>query len=128
MQDEFQRIATRSRKYIFFLLVIYVFGWIFLSFQTIFLGLILGTVFSLYQLWLMEKKYVKFRHALEQGQKAPSIGTISRMALAALAVLIALQFPEYFQIYSVIIGLMTMYVVIIIDFFVFHYAHNREKR
>ena len=40
------------------------------------------------------------------------------MATAVFAVLIAMEYPEYFHLYSVIIGLMTAYLVIMIDYFI----------
>jgi ATP synthase protein I len=40
------------------------------------------------------------------------------MASAALSVVIALKYPHYFQILSVVLGLMTIYVVIMIDYLV----------
>ena len=37
--------------------------------------------------------------------------------MAIFGVLIALEYPEYFHLISVIIGLMATYVVIMIDYF-----------
>jgi ATP synthase protein I len=110
------------------LLAGYVLGWGFTPYQTIFLGLILGTSFSLYNLWLLIRKSKQFQKAMEEGRAARSIGTISRMAAAGLAVLIALQFPEYFHLFSVIIGLMTMYVVIMIDYIFYIRGQAWEER
>jgi ATP synthase protein I len=45
-----------------------------------------------------------------------------------LAVLIALQFPEYFHLFSVVIGLMTMYVVIMIDYIFYIRGQAWEER
>ena len=53
---EFQTMFTRQRKWMFFLLSIYVLGWGFTAYQSIFLGLILGTSLSLFNLWLMARK------------------------------------------------------------------------
>lgn len=124
----YNNLWTRSRKYILYLLAGYVLGWGFTPYQTIFLGLILGTSFSLYNLWLLIRKSKQFQKAMEEGRAARSIGTISRMAAAGLAVLIALQFPEYFHLFSVIIGLMTMYVVIMIDYIFYIRGQAWEER
>ena len=53
---EYKLIFKRVRKYIFYLLALYVFGWGFTSYQSIFLGLILGTSLSLFNLWILVKK------------------------------------------------------------------------
>ncbi|MDQ0232124.1 ATP synthase subunit I [Metabacillus malikii] len=109
----------RYRKYIFYLLALYVVGWGFTEYQSVFLGLILGTSISLYNLWAMVRKHRLFDKALQEGKKV-SLGTASRMAAAVVAVFFSLKFPEYFHLISVVIGLMTMYVVIMIDFFIQH--------
>lgn len=106
----------RYRKFIFFLLSIYVLGWGFTDYQSVFLGLILGTTVSLYNLWVMVRKHDQFDSSIQQGKKVRSLGTASRMASAGLVVLISMQFPDYFHLVSSILGLMTIYIVIMIDY------------
>lgn len=113
--SDLKDIFVRHRKYILFLLSIYVLGWGFTPYQSVFLGLILGTVLSLYNLWVMVRKTERFGQAIVDGRKALSIGTFSRLASAALAVLLSYRFPDLFQIAGVIVGLMTSYIVILID-------------
>ncbi|MBU8881055.1 ATP synthase subunit I [Bacillus sp. FJAT-29790] len=115
--QELQTIFIRQRKYIFLLLSIYVLGWGFTSYQSIFLGLILGTALSLFNLWLMVRRTEKFGEAVAKGEKVRSLGMISRMASAVLAVMIAMKYPEDFHLISVVFGLMTSYIVIMIDYF-----------
>ncbi|ASV68018.1 ATP synthase subunit I [Cytobacillus sp. FSL W7-1323] len=127
---EIQERFSRQRKYMLFLLSFFVLGWGFTSYQSIFLGLILGTVLSFFNLWLIVRKMIQFREAVEKEQKVRSLGTMSRMASAALAVIIALEYPAYFHLISVVLGLMTSYLVIMIDFFLqsFHLRKKREER
>ncbi|MDQ0974458.1 ATP synthase protein I [Neobacillus niacini] len=117
---EFQTMFTRQRKWMFFLLSFYVLGWGFTSQQSIFLGLILGTSLSLFNLWLMARKIDKFGQAAAEGRTVRSLGSFSRMATGALAIVITMRYPEQFHLISVVIGLMTSYIVIMIDFF----THN----
>ncbi len=117
-----QLMFQRYRKYIFYLLALYVIGWGFTEYQSIFLGLLLGTSITLYNLWIMVRKHKQFGRALEEGRKSGSLGTTSRMAAAGVAVFFALKFPEYFDLISVTCGLMTMYIVIMIDYF---FQHSR---
>ncbi|MDF2787401.1 ATP synthase subunit I [Neobacillus sp. 3P2-tot-E-2] len=114
---EFQTMFTRQRKWMFFLLSFYVLGWGFTSQQSIFLGLILGTSLSLFNLWLMARKIDKFGQAAAEGRTVRSLGSFSRMATGALAIVITMRYPEQFHLISVVIGLMTSYIVIMIDFF-----------
>ncbi|WP_066296774.1 ATP synthase subunit I [Bacillus sp. FJAT-29937] len=114
---EFKVMFIRQRKYIFLLLSVYVLGWGFTSYQSIFLGLILGTVLSLFNLWLMTRRVDKFGQAVTKGEKVRSLGMVSRMASAVLAVMIAMKYPEKLHLISVVFGLMTAYIVIMIDYF-----------
>ncbi|MDZ5471809.1 ATP synthase subunit I [Bacillus sp. 31A1R] len=114
---EITAIYLRQRKYIFFLLSIYVLGWGFTTYKTIFLGLILGTSLSLFNLWLLARRTDKFGEAVAKGEKVRSLGMMSRMATAVLSVMLALEYPDKLHLYSVILGLMTSYIVIMIDFF-----------
>jgi ATP synthase protein I len=118
---EYKTMFGRQRKYIFYLLAIYVLGWGFSSYQAIFLGLILGTSLSLFNLWLLVRKMDHFGNAIEKGSSVRSLGFISRIATAIFAVMIAIEYSEYFNLISVIIGLMTSYFVIIIDYFFQHF-------
>ena len=56
-----------------------------------------------------------------------SIGTISRMAAAVLAVAIAMRYPDTFNVFFVVMGLMTGYLVIMIDLII-HNIRRGEKR
>ena len=115
--SELKVMYVRQRKYIFFLLSIYALGWGFTTYQTIFLGLIFGTSLSLFNFWLMVRKMNGFGDAVIAGKKIRSLGSLSRMATAAFAVMIALKYPDKVHLISVVLGLMTSYMVIMIDFF-----------
>ncbi|AIM16410.1 ATP synthase I [Bacillus sp. X1(2014)] len=115
---DLQAMFTRQRKWMFFLLSFYVLGWGFTAYQPIFLGLIFGTSLSFFNLWLMVRKTEQFSVNVLKGKKVRSLGSFSRMAIGALAVIVALRYPEQFHLISVVIGLMTSYIVIMIDFFI----------
>jgi ATP synthase protein I len=115
--SDMKAMYARQRKYIFYLMALYVLGWGFTEYKSIFLGLVLGTALSLFNLWLLVRKTDKFGESVLQGKKVRSLGSFSRMATAALAIIIALKYPDSFHLISVVLGLMTIYVVIMIDFF-----------
>jgi ATP synthase protein I len=122
---EFQTMFVRQRKWMFFLLSFYVLGWGFTAHQSIFLGLILGTSLSLFNLWLMARKIDKFGQAAAEGRTIRSLGSFSRMATGALAIVITMRYPEQFHLISVVIGLMTSYIVIMIDFFTHNFYSDK---
>jgi ATP synthase protein I len=69
----------------------------------------------------MVRKTVKFGESVDQGKKVRSLGSFSRFATAALAVVVSMRYPDQLHLISVVIGLMTAYIVIMIDFFIQHF-------
>lgn len=126
--EQYRYMVNRQRKWMFYLLALFVLGWGFLPYREIFSGLILGTSISFFNLWLLQVKVDRVGQAAEQYQsqekkKKQTLGSVSRLAMAALAVLIALRYPQYFHLPFVVVGLMTSYIVMIIDFAL----HQKEK-
>ncbi|KGX93887.1 ATP synthase I [Pontibacillus halophilus JSM 076056 = DSM 19796] len=115
---QYDSMIARQRKGMFFVLAIFVLGWGFTSYQQVFLGLLLGSVISFFNLRLLQRKVNKLGEATSENRTARTLGTFSRFAAAGLAVLIALRYSQYFHLISVVIGLMTTYVVIMIEFFI----------
>jgi ATP synthase protein I len=115
--SDINQMFSRQRRYTYLLLAVYVLGYGFTSYKPIFAGLILGTSFSFMILLLLAKKANSFDKAVSEGKKVRSLGSISRLAVAAIAAMIALEYKDMFHIVSVVVGLMTTYVVIIIDYF-----------
>jgi len=83
-----------------------------------FLGLLLGTAISFYNLWLLQRKADIVGESAARTGSRKGVGTISRLAAAALGILIALRYD--LSIIGFIIGLMTAYPVIMIDFIWFN--------
>ncbi|WP_430790197.1 ATP synthase subunit I [Virgibacillus flavescens] len=116
---QYENMIARQRMWMLYLLAFLVLGAGFTPYLRIFLGLLLGTGISFYNLWILQKKIYDFGEAVVKKQSTKSLGTVSRFAAVALAVVIALRFEEYFHSVAVIIGLMTSYIVIMIDFMVY---------
>ncbi|MBY7144727.1 ATP synthase subunit I [Virgibacillus sp. NKC19-3] len=117
--SDYNVMIARQRKWMLYLLAILLIGAIFLPYPRVLLGLLLGTMASFYNLWMLQKKIVDFTEAVANQSSTRGIGMVSRFAAAILAVIVALRFEEYFHIIAVLIGLMTSYVVIMIDVMVF---------
>ncbi|API91824.1 MULTISPECIES: ATP synthase subunit I [Virgibacillus] len=125
--SDYKKMVARQQKWMFYLLAIFVIGAGFTPYVQIFLGLLLGSSISFYNLYLLQKKVALFGDAVTNNQKVKSLGTLSRMAAAILATLIAIRFDDYFQIIAVIIGLMTSYLVIMIDFALSNFKQSNKK-
>lgn len=85
-----------------------------LSNKHFFYGLLLGSVISFYNLWLLQRRTNLLGESAAQDGTRKGIGTISRLAAAALGVLLAMRYD--LSIVGFIIGLMVAYPVIMIDF------------
>src|SRR5690625_7687062 len=80
----------------------------------VFLGLLLGGLVSLFNLWLLQRKVNAFGRAVSENGKAMSLGTFTRVLTSVLVVLLVLRFETVFHIYYVIIVLVISYVVVMI--------------
>ncbi|WP_226581416.1 ATP synthase subunit I [Halobacillus litoralis] len=122
--EDYQQMISRQRKWMFYLLAFLVLGWGLTPWKPVFSGLLLGTTLSFYNLWTMQRKISRLgEHSTDTSnskQRKPNIGTFTRLATGALAAVIALQFEEHFHIISVVLGLMTAYFVILIDYLLKH--------
>jgi ATP synthase protein I len=125
---ESQASFKRHIRYFLFFAALFVLGWGITPYQDWFLGLLLGTAVSFYNHWLLYQKVKKFTEAVAHGGKAYTLGTLSRMAAAVLAVVVAVRYPDYLNVYGVIIGIMTSYIVIIIDSFARLFKSSGEER
>jgi len=114
--NAYKRMVIRQRKWMLYILAIAVLGWGFTEYTQIFQSLMLGLAGGFYNLFLMQKKIDLLGERVSKNEKTQSLGMISRFAVAALIAVISLRFPDQFNIYVSVMGLMTPYLVIMIDF------------
>jgi ATP synthase protein I len=107
----------RYIKYGLYLAAIFVLGWGFTSYKQVFLGLLLGIAVSILNVWSMHRKIDRVGQAVVEGKKVRTMGSLSRLMTAGLAVLIATRFPEHFDLISVVVGLLMIYLIMLIDFY-----------
>lgn len=127
---EIQQMFRRYMKYVLNFLVLLIVGWGVTPYKSIFSGLLLGTIISTFNIWLLMKKTSDLGETTKYGgTKIKTLGSLTRMAAAALAVFLALEYPQDIHIPSLAIGLMAMYFVIMIDFAVQSlFTMKKEKR
>jgi ATP synthase protein I len=124
---EYSGAFKRYIRLTLFFLAILVLGYGFTPYQSIFLGLLLGTIGGLYNLISMYRKIDRLGQAIVEGQRAKTLGSLTRMLTAGLAVLIALRYPEMFHLVSVVVGLMSVYAIIFIDSLLQHYVFKKKR-
>lgn len=108
----------RQKKMMYTLISVFVIGYALTDYKAVFLGLLLGSVLSYYNLWSMVRKVDQFSEAVASGKKYRSLGTTSRLATGALIAIIAINKPDQVNLVAAVLGLMTAYVVIMIDYFI----------
>src|SRR5690625_7732018 len=102
--SNYKLMAIRQRKWMLLILIASAAGTL-TPYSKLFLGLLLGIIIRFYNLWLLQRKTNLLGEAAEREGKRIGIGTISRLASAALGVLIAIKYD--LDIIGFIIGLMT---------------------
>ena len=111
--SNYRTMAKRQRKWMLLLLAIVIILSLTLPYKHFFQGMLIGVI-SFYNLWLLQRKTDILGEAAERDGSRKGIGTVSRLAAAALGALIAIRYD--FSIIGFIIGLMAAYPVIMIDY------------
>ncbi|AXI10629.1 hypothetical protein CUC15_17535 [Oceanobacillus zhaokaii] len=128
MMYEYGSIVTRQRKWMLYLLAILVLGAAFTPYSRIFQGLLLGSIVSFYNLWLLQHKTKALGEAVAESRSVRGgLGTFSRLAAVALTVLIALRFEENFHFIAVVIGIVSSYIIMGLDI-LFRMVTGRNNR
>ncbi|MGM9948504.1 MAG: ATP synthase subunit I [Lysinibacillus sp.] len=117
-------IFAMQKKALFFLLALCALGWGFTSYQTIFAGIAVGAFFGTYNFWILLRRMEKFDRSINEGTKAPSLGTALRFGSGVAAVAIAISLPQYFHLISTVIGLMMPYIFLVIERIVHHVKNH----
>ena len=112
--SNYKTMAKRQRTWMLIIVVIIALLALILPNEPFFYGLLLGSVVSFYNLWLLQRRTNLLGELAEQEGKRRGIGTISRLSAAALGVLLAIRFD--LSVVGFVIGLMIAYPVMMIDF------------
>ena len=116
--NDYTIITKRYTIWTTVLIIIFVLIALLLTESAFFLGLALGSVFSLLNLWTTYTQVERIGKSFDEGKKSRvgiPIGTLTRILSAIIAVLIATAYPAVFSLTGVIIGLMITYIMIMIE-------------
>lgn len=125
--SDYSVLAKRYTVYtaiLIFLVVILAF----FTTSSFYTGLLLGMIFSLVNLWSTYFQVKRLNESLEENKAKFSLGTLFRALTAVAAIFIAIQFPAAFDYIGVILGLMTTYIIILIEPLFQLNQLTREKR
>lgn len=116
--NDYTIITKRYTIWTTVLIIIFVLIALLLTESAFFLGLALGSVFSLLNLWTTYTQVERIGKSFDEGKKSMvgiPFGTLTRILSAIIAVLIATAYPAVFSLTGVIIGLMITYIMIMIE-------------
>lgn len=99
MKDQLKVIVRITLFMISALLLV----WAFLpAYRTYASGFILGTTASLINAWLLILKIESLSKLTQQeGRKRVNLGTLSRMCVALLAVMVAVKYPQFNLVFTI---------------------------
>ncbi len=111
--------VMRIVKYTLILLFVFVLG-VFTPYYQFFAGLVLGGAVSLLNTYYTSRKIDRMGEIASQlGEDSKtrymSTGMLTRIAMAVLTVIVAMQFPEHFNLYTTIFGLFTAQLISVVD-------------
>src|SRR5699024_872234 len=114
--EDFARMEVRQRKWMLYLLAIFILGAAITPYDRFFLGLALGHIVSYYGLRLLHNRAKAFTDAIIEEKRSLGLGTFLRLIGAGLAVWLALKYEHKIHIIGVVLGLTTSYIVMMIDY------------
>lgn len=124
-------LVQRQKKYTYYLVALFVLGWGFTPYKEAFLGLIIGTIFGFLSLRIVASKTDKLLDRVTEGKdikfKATAVSTYSRLAFFGLLILFAAKYQQYIAVWSLGLGLLTAYFVMIIDFYYLQHKSREER-
>lgn len=116
---EYKLRVVRIIRYSLIVISVFIIGGL-IAYQDILFGLALGTSVSTINLLITANKVNKIGEIaanknLHTTPRPIFTGMLSRFALAILAIMFALEFPQYFNFISTLIGLFVAQVIAVID-------------
>lgn len=123
----YNQMVARQRKWMLYLLAVLIIGVVITPYTRIFLGLLLGSIISFYNIWVLQRRIDVIADSVIKNNPKTGLGTLTRLAAAGLGVIIAIRFDDYFNVIAYIVGLMASYLIIMLDFLLFKNADIKER-
>lgn len=125
--EEFVRMEVRQRKWMLYLLAIFILGATVTPYDRFFLGLAFGHLVSYYGLRILHNRAKAFSEAVIHEKRTSGLGSFLRLIGAGLAVWLALKFDHKVHIIGVVLGLTTSYLVMIVDYTIYSIRQSKVK-
>lgn len=123
--SNYENMAKRQRICFLYVLVVLAIITAIVPYKYFFQALLIGAIVSLYNLWLLQRKTNILGESVAKGGKRTGLGTISRLAAAALGTLLVIRYD--LSIAGFVIGLVSAYLIIMIDFLLFNRKYEEKE-
>lgn len=125
-------LVRRQTKYFFYTLALFVLGYGVMPYHKVFLGLIIGAIVGFFSLRIVAFKTDKLLDRVVKGDtkvrfKATAVSTYSRLATMGLLIIFAFRYKDLVEAWAIGLGLLTGYLVMIIDFLYLQYSGREER-
>lgn len=125
-------LVRRQTKYLFYTLAVFVLGYGVTPYHKAFIGLMIGSIVGFLSLRLVAFKTDKLLDRVVKGDtkvrfKATAVSTYSRLATIGLLIIFAFRYKDLVEAWAIGLGLLTGYLVMIIDFLYLQYTGREER-
>lgn len=124
---EFNHMVSQQRKWMLYLLVLLFFGWTLTPFKKLFLGFLIGSTISFFNMSFLQKKARDLSEAILKNKMTSGLGVLLRFLLIILTVLLALRFKQFVHIGSTIFGLMVSYIIMPLERFFYNLTRLNQS-
>lgn len=118
LMKEYRNRISRVVKYTIYFLSITVLG-VITPYKAIFIGLAVGTIVGLLNFIVTVRKVNQIGDLAANKDKADSkpvfSGMTTRFSLVIIAAMVAFRFPEYINIFSMLLGLFITQIIVVLD-------------
>ncbi|MCR6098557.1 ATP synthase subunit I [Salipaludibacillus agaradhaerens] len=113
--NELESLLKRYTIYSVIIIGSLILGTLFISDATFLAGMAVGAICSLLNLYSTYFQVKRLTSSVMDSKVRFSFGTIGRIIVVLLALLIAEEFPQYLDLTGVVIGLAFKYCILLID-------------
>src|SRR5690625_4828687 len=100
--SNYENMVSRQRKWFLYVIAIIALVTVVIPNKYFFLSLLVGTIVGFYNLWLIQRRTHMLGEAAAKSGKRIGIGTISRLAMAALGTMLVIHYD--LSIFDFVLG------------------------
>jgi ATP synthase protein I len=125
--EEYVRQVKRFSNYCIVSIVVLFLAWWFSPYAEFFAAALLGTFIGFINWLHTAYKVHKIGQAVIRSERPPGAGVLTRLGFGALAAVIVVSYPQFFDILGLAVGLILPTIVVILDGIYMHLFSVRKE-